>query len=82
MIKNKAGLLAKERGLSLYRIAKDAQLSYPAVYNFFHDVSRRYDKRVLDQICQALDCQIGDLLEYVPTAKSQKVSKRVRNRSL
>jgi DNA-binding Xre family transcriptional regulator len=72
MIINKAKSLAAQRGLSLYRIAKDAQLSYPAVYNFFHDVSMRYDRRVLDRICQVLACQVSDLLEHVPNAEKKR----------
>ena len=79
MIINKAKLLASERGLSLYRIAKDAKLSYPAVYNFFHDVSQRYDRRLLDQLCQALGCQISDLLEHVPGP--QKANSRSKKRA-
>ncbi|MEW6730200.1 MAG: helix-turn-helix transcriptional regulator [Acidobacteriota bacterium] len=81
MIINKAKLLAAKRGLSIYRVAKDAKLSYPAVYNFFHDVSRRYDKRVLDRLCQVLACQVSDLLEHIPNSQESLPAGRVRERT-
>lgn len=36
------------------------------LYSIYNNKSKRVDLSVLNRICAALDCQPGDLLEYIP----------------
>lgn len=39
----------------------------PATINeMYHEITERINLIYLDKICEALDCDISDLLEYVP----------------
>lgn len=53
----------KDKGFSTYKLRKDKLLSEGVIQ------SLRYDKTIsldnIAQICALLDCQPGDLLEYV-----------------
>jgi len=52
--------------MSIAELTRKAGISYPAARNLYADQTRRYDAGILERICAALDCQPGDLLEYVP----------------
>lgn len=66
MIRNKLSEMLGRRRMSIAELTRRAGISYPAARNFYADQTRRYDASVLERICAALDCQPGDLLEYVP----------------
>lgn len=66
MIRNKLSEILGRRRMNIAALARKAGISYPAARNFYADQTRRYDADVLERICTALDCQPGDLLEYVP----------------
>ena len=60
MIKyNKTFDLAKEKNIKLYKIITGS--AYIALNNNGHITTRTIDK-----LCVALQCQPGDLMEYVP----------------
>ncbi len=40
------------------------------LYAIYNNSITRMDLSVLDRLCTALDCQPGDLLEYVPHKKT------------
>lgn len=56
--------LMKEKGLTTYKIRKDNIISQGAL------TSLRAGKSVtietIEKLCKALDCQPGDIIEYVP----------------
>ena len=56
--------LMKEKGLSTYRIRKDKIISESALQNLRDGKSVTID--TISALCKALDCQPGDILEYVP----------------
>lgn len=56
--------LLKEKGYTTYKIRKDnliGQRSYTALKNG----SGGLDAKTLNKLCKALECQPGDLMEYV-----------------
>ena len=61
--------LLKKRGWSIYRLAKEARISYPTAFQLFHDKNHMYSAKVLEKICRALECQPGDLLVLKPSRK-------------
>ena len=59
--------LMKEKGLTTYKIRKDNIISQGAL------TSLRAGKSVtietIEKLCMVLDCQPGDILEYIPKEK-------------
>ncbi len=59
--------LMKEKGLTTYKIRKDNIISQGAL------TSLRAGKSVtietIEKLCTVLDCQPGDILEYIPKEK-------------
>ncbi|MBQ7283960.1 MAG: helix-turn-helix transcriptional regulator [Oscillospiraceae bacterium] len=56
--------LMAEKGLTTYKIRKQNIISQSALQNLKDNKSVTID--TIDKLCVALDCQPGDLMEYVP----------------
>jgi Predicted transcriptional regulator len=52
-----------------YWLAKETGLDYSTVNKYYHNRVQRYDSYVLAQMCHALDCEIGDILELAEDGK-------------
>ena len=55
--------MMKEKGLTTYRIRKENIISQSALQNLREGKSVTMD--TISALCAALDCQPGDILEYV-----------------
>lgn len=64
MIRISLDKVLKEQGISRYELAKRTGMQYQIIDNYYKNRVKRYDSYVLDRICTALDCSIGDLIEY------------------
>ena len=53
-----------EREISRYELAKRTGIQYQIIDKYYKNNVKRYDSFVLDRICAALDCGVGDILEY------------------
>ena len=60
----------KEKGFSTYRMRKEKILAESTIQAFRSGDMISYEK--LAQICKMLDCQPGDVLEYVPDAGEEE----------
>jgi Predicted transcriptional regulator len=60
--------LMKERGLTTYRIRKESIISQSALTSLKNGKSVTMD--TIAALCKALDCQPGDILEYIPDETS------------
>lgn len=65
IIYTKLFALLKEKGVSTYRIRKERLLSQGTLTNLRNDRGG-LDAKTLNRLCKVLDCQPGDLMEYVP----------------
>jgi putative transcriptional regulator len=65
----------EEKGATLYWLAKGTGLRYATVWNLARGDLMKLDTNVLDRICEALECQPGDLLVRVVSRKSRKRGK-------
>ena len=65
IIYTKLFALLKEKGFSTYRIRKERLLSQGTLTNLRNDRGG-LDAKTLNRLCKVLDCQPGDLMEYVP----------------
>ncbi len=50
--------------VSRYELAKRTKIQYQVIDNYYKNKVKRYDGYVLDRICEALDCDISDIVEY------------------
>jgi len=60
----------KERKKSRYALAKQTGIQYQIIDNYYKNKVVRYDSYILDRICAALNCSIGDLIAYKEDAKT------------
>ena len=57
--------LLKEKGITTYRIRKENLISQ-ATYQKLRTGEGIIDTRTIEKLCKLLDCQPGDIMEYVP----------------
>ena len=53
-----------EKGITRYELSKRTGIRFQIVDNYFKNKVVRYDSDVLNRMCQALSCDIGDLIAY------------------
>ena len=64
MIRLTLDKLLDEQGISRYELAKRTGTRFHIIDNYYKNKVVRYDSDLLDRICEALHCDISDLLEY------------------
>ena len=65
MIKLKLDKYLDEKGITRYELSKRTGIRFQVVDNYYKNKVVRYDGYVLDRFCEALNCDVSDLLEYV-----------------
>lgn len=63
-IENRLSQLIEEKGLSMYALAKQANLTYPTVFNLAHKKTTRIDLETLDKLCTALDATPDQIFHW------------------
>jgi putative transcriptional regulator len=61
--------LMKEKGLTTYRIRKDKIISESALQSL--RAGKSVTTETIANLCAALDCQPGDIMEYVTDEQSE-----------
>lgn len=54
----------KKMNITRYELSKRTGIQYQVIDNYYKNNIKRYDSYILERICAALDCEIGDLIEY------------------
>ena len=49
--------------ISRYELSKRTGIQYQIIDNYYKNKVKRYDSYVLEKICRALNCSIGDVIE-------------------
>ncbi len=62
---NKLLTIFKEKGITSYTITKKDKIMGQATWKNIHD-GKHIDTRTIEALCKYLNCQPGDILEYVP----------------
>lgn len=60
----------KKHNITHSRLLKAADLQYPQLKSYCNNEIQRADLNVLARICYALECNIEDILRYVPPKDS------------
>ena len=50
-------------GLSRYELSQKTGINYQIINKYYKNEAQRYDKYTLERICEALNCDISDILE-------------------
>ena len=58
--------LIKQTGISKNKLSHRAEMQRTQINNYCNNTVSRLDISVLAKLCTALNCEIGDLLEFVP----------------
>ena len=54
----------KSAGITRYELSKRTGIQYQVIDKYYKNNIKRYDSYVLDRICDAMNCEIKDLIEY------------------
>lgn len=69
MIRITLDTLLQQHGISRYELSKRTGIQYQIIDNYYKNRVKRYDSYVLERICEALNCQISDVLIYENTSQ-------------
>jgi putative transcriptional regulator len=74
MIRFRLADVLKRKGWTPYRLSQETGLTVPTAYRLADPVLQfgRFTTDTLDRLCQALDVQPGDLLEWVPAEQDRR----------
>ena len=53
-----------QNGITRYELAKRTGIKFQTIDKYYKNHVIRYDSYILDRICAALNCKIGDILVY------------------
>ena len=71
-IRIKLDELLKESGLSKNMLSHRAEMQRTQINNYCRNQITRLDIDVLGRLCTVLNCEIGDLLEFVPPEEKKE----------
>ena len=71
-IRIKLDELIKEAGISKNKLSHRAEMQRSQINHYCNNDITRLDIDVLARICTVLNCQIGDLLEFIPPEKKKE----------
>lgn len=54
----------KEHGITRYELAKRTDVKFQTIDRYYKNLVVRYDSYILDRICDALGCDLSDIIEY------------------
>lgn len=63
--------LIKEKGLNRNQVSIKAAMNWKQVNNYCNNEITRLDTFVLCKLCTALECEIQDLLTFIPADKKK-----------
>ena len=57
--------MLEKRGITRYELAKRTEIKFQTIDRYYKNRVIRYDSYILDRICSVLECNVGDIIEYV-----------------
>tara|TARA_B100000700_G_scaffold282102_1_gene333363 strand:- start:18741 stop:18950 length:210 start_codon:yes stop_codon:yes gene_type:complete len=66
MIRCHLARLMGERKMKIVDVARETGLNRNTVTLLYKETAQRIDLEALEKLCQLFQCEVGDLLEYVP----------------
>lgn len=69
MVRNHLSRILGEKRWSQARLARETGIRPATINELYHEMAERINFEHLDRICEALDCSITDLIEYIPNSQ-------------
>lgn len=69
MIKINLSRLLGEKRINQKDFSKLAKVRRATINAYYNEYVKRINKEDLDKMCKSLNCQISDLIEYIPDEK-------------
>ena len=66
MVRCHLARLMGERKMKIVDVARETGLNRNTVTLLYKETAQRIDLEALEKLCQLFQCEVGDLLEYVP----------------
>ena len=63
MVRISLDKILSDKNITRYELAKRTGIQYQVIDNYYKNRVKRYDSYILEKICNALDCLIGDIIE-------------------
>ena len=54
------------RKISIYQLCRLTGLKYEVIKKYYYNTITRYDSDVIAKFCFVLDCDISDIISYIP----------------
>lgn len=64
MIRLTLDKLLDKLNITRYELAKRTGIQYQIIDNYYKNKVKRYDSYVLERICDTLNCEIKDIIEF------------------
>jgi putative transcriptional regulator len=71
MIKLKLDDLLENKGWTIYRLSRESGIRWGTLAKISNGQARRVDLNVINAICEALDCEPGDILVRMYSRKNK-----------
>lgn len=71
MVINHLDELIQRRGISKNKLTQRAELQRTQLNKYCRNEVTRFDADVLARLCTVLECEIGELLEFVPPSSGE-----------
>lgn len=69
MVRIKLSTLLGERRMTQIELSRKTGIRLATINEIYHELCERINLEHIDKICEALDCDISDLLKYEPNKK-------------
>ena len=61
--------LLEKRGMAQTELQARTGLGYSTINALYHGKTERVEFATLEKLCEVLQCEVGEILEYVPDRK-------------
>lgn len=72
MIKNHLSKLMGEKRYTITEVSKVTGMSNTTISNLYNEKVKRLDFDTLEKLCKLFNCNVQDLIEYIPDEKPQE----------
>lgn len=80
MIKNHLSRILGEKRWTQARLSQETGIRPTTISYLYNEFADHVSFEQLDLICEALDCSISDLLEYIPNAERRTGKELIRDK--